>query len=335
MDKKRWKSAKLRVPHRVVALAYPNLCLFEFGIAAELFGLSRPEIATPWYAFQVAGVTKSARTAIGNLQVGAQGGLDLLENADTIIVPGWSGPEVLPGKALKAAVQRADARGARFLSICSGAFLLGHCGLLDGRDAATHWRYEALFTQLFPKAHLVHDALYVESDRIITSAGSAAGIDASLHIIRQDHGSRIANQVAQRLVMLPHRQGDARQYVPAAVVERKHDRFDGIFDWARANLQRPITVDDMASVAAMSARNFHRRFSETVGVTPATWILEERLRHARTLLEESNGGLGEIAEQCGFASVETFRSAFRRRIGISPSAYRGNFGQIAPATTPL
>lgn len=325
MDTYRWKNAKSKAAHRVVALAYPDLCLFEFGIAAELFGLSRPELSVPWYTFRVAGTTRRLPAAIGHLHVHADGGLDLLDDAQTIVVPGWSGPDVTPKPALKNALIRAHERGARFLTICSGAFLLGHCGLLDNADATTHWRYETRFQELFPRTRLVRDALYVESGQIITSAGSAAGIDAGLHLIRQDHGTRIANQVAQRLVMLPHRQGDARQYIPSVVPERRHDRFEAVFDWARQRLDRPISVTEMADMAAMSVRNFHRRFQDTVGMTPAAWLLEERLRVAREQLETSGRSLGDVAEAAGFPSLETFRSAFRRRVGVSPSAYRNHF----------
>lgn len=329
MDRNRWKNANPTTAHRVVALAYPDLCLFEFGIAAELFGLSRPELSMPWYAFRVAGTSRRLHAAVGNLHVQTDGGLVLLDDAQTIVIPGWSGPDVIPSRPLKNALIRAHERGARFLTICSGAFLLGHCGLLDGAEATTHWRHEARFQELFPRTRLVRDALYVESGQIVTSAGSAAGIDAGLHLIRQDHGTRIANQVAQRLVMPPHRQGDARQYVPSAVQARRHDRFDAVFDWARDRLDRSISVAELADKAAMSIRNFHRRFQDTVGMTPAAWLLEERLRVAREHLEASGRPLNEVAEAAGFPSLETFRSAFRRRVGVSPSAYRNHFRGLA------
>lgn len=326
MDNDRLNTASKRAAHRVVVLAYPGLCLFEFGIAAELFGLARPEIEQPWYAYRVAGVAKQVKAAIGGVHVQVDGGIELLSRAQTIVIPGWSGPDVRPSPELKAALRRAHARGVRMLTICSGAFLLGHCGLLDGQPAATHWRYEETFRRLFPEAHLVHDALYVEAGNIITSAGSAAGIDAGLHVIRQDFGTAIANQVAQRLVMPPHREGGQRQYIPAPVPARRRDRFDGVLDWARARINKPMSTEDMAAFALMSARSFHRRFSETVGQTPAVWLIDERLRHARSLLEAGRHSLLEVAEASGFASMETFRAAFRRRLGVSPSAYRASFG---------
>ena len=313
-------------PHHVVALAYPNLCLFEFGIATELFGLSRPELDVPWYRFDVAMTAARVRSGIGALRLAADGGLELLHSADTIVVPGWSGPEVQPSIALRAALCGAHARGARLMSICSGAFLLGHCGLLDGRRATTHWRYEARFRACFPGSRLLPDALYVEDDRIITSAGSAAGIDAGLHLIRSDFGRAVANRVAQRLVMLPHREGGQQQFVAGPVPRRRDDPFERVFDWARQRLGSEIGVADLARAAAMSERNFHRRFRQSSGLTPANWLRQERVRAAQALLEEGRVDLDRIAEACGFHTPEAFRAAFRRSVGVAPSAYRRSFG---------
>lgn len=318
-----------KTPPRVVALAYPNLCLFEFGIAAELFGLPRPELDMPWYRFGVAMTARKVRSGIGGLQVAADGGLALLRQAHTIVVPGWSGPEVRPGAALKAALREAHARGARLLSICSGAFLLGHCGLLDGRRATTHWRYAQQFRAYFPASTLVDDALYVEDGRIVTSAGSAAGIDAGLHLIRSDFGTAVANRVAQRLVMLPHREGGQRQFVASPVATPRTHPFDGVFDWARQHLHAGIGAADLARAAAMSERNFYRRFKAALGTTPAQWLQRERVRAAKALLEDGRLPLGRVAEACGFDSLEAFRAAFRRHVGVAPSAYRSGFGQAA------
>ncbi|MFT4248852.1 MAG: transcriptional regulator FtrA [Pseudomonas sp.] len=316
-------------PHHVVALAYPDLCLFEFGIAAELFGLPRPELDVAWYRFGVAMTARRVRSGIGGLRVAADGGLALLRGADTIVVPGWSGPQVRPSAALRDALCGAHARGARLLSICSGAFLLGHCGLLDGRRATTHWRYEARFRECFPASTLVPDALYVEDGRIVTSAGSAAGIDAGLHLIRSDFGTAVANRVAQRLVMLPHREGGQRQFVAGPVPRRRDDPFERVFDWARQRLSSGIGVADLARAAAMSERNFHRRFRQSVGATPADWLRQERVRAAQALLEEGRVALGRVAEACGFQSQEAFRAAFRRGVGVAPSAYRRSFGKVS------
>lgn len=329
MDEERLISAKHPAGHLVVALAYPQLCLFEFGIASELFGLARPELGVPWYDFSVVATDKSFTTAVGGLRVALETELDTLDGAGTIVIPGWTGPRFLPSRQLKAAMVEADRRGARFLSICSGAFLLGHCGLLDGRAAATHWRYESEFRELFPDVDLKTDELYVQSGNVLTSAGSSAGIDAGLHLIRSDYGTVVANRVAQRLVMQPHRAGGQRQFVAEPVPKRRHDLFDAVFDWARARLDKPISSKEMATAAAMSERNFHRRFRGALGTTPAAWLLAERIGMARALLEQGEASLDRVAERCGFASVETFRAAFRREMGVSASSYRLSFG--APA----
>ncbi len=329
MDSERLIPAKHQAPHSVVALAYPQLCLFEFGIASELFGLARPELGVPWYDFRVVATDQSLTTAVGGLRVAAEAELGALEGAGTIVVPGWTGPRVLPSPELKAVLVEADRRGARFLSICSGAFLLGHCGLLKGRAAATHWRYEPEFRDLFPDVDLRTDELYVQSGNVLTSAGSSAGIDAGLHLIRSDYGTVVANCVAQRLVMQPHRAGGQRQFVASPVPERRHDLFDAVFDWARERLDQPISSKQMASAAAMSERNFHRRFRSALGTTPAVWLLRERIGRARILLEHGEASLDRVAEKCGFASVETFRAAFRREMGVSASAYRLSFGASA------
>jgi len=329
MDEQRSFPAKTKASPYVVALAYPNLCLFEFGIAAELFGLQRPELDRPWYRFGVAMTARKVHSGIGGLRVAADGGLELLRKAHTIVVPGWSGPAVLPGAALKAALCAAHARGARLLSICSGAFLLGHCGLLDGRRATTHWRYAQQFQDCFPASTLVCDALYVEDGRIVTSAGSAAGIDAGLHLIRSDFGTAVANRVAQRLVMLPHREGGQRQFVASPVAAPRSHPFDSVFDWARQQLHTGIGAADLARAAAMSERNFYRRFKAAIGTTPAHWLQQERMRAAKALLEDGRLDLERVAAACGFETLEAFRAAFRRQVGVAPSVYRSGFGPVA------
>jgi AraC family transcriptional activator FtrA len=313
-------------PGMVAALAYDGLCLFEFAIAAELFGLPRPELDRPWYGFRAVPVDARVRTGIGGWRLQAGGGLASLADAHTIVVPGWKGVDVLPSPALRRALLQAHRRGARLLSICSGAFLLGHCGLLDGRRATTHWRYEARFRDAFPRTRFVPDVLYVDEGQVITSAGSAAGIDAGLHLIRRDHGAAVANQVARRLVLPAPREGGQRQFVPGPVQARVQGRFDAVFDWARERLHAPLQAADLARAAAMSERNFYRRFQAATGTTPSEWLLQARITRACELLETGDLPLERVADAVGFSSADTFRSAFRRRIGVSPSAYRRSFG---------
>lgn len=207
----------IATPPLVVALAYDGLCTFEFGVAVEVFGLSRPELGPDWYRFAVAALDAGPLRAVGGIRVEADGGLDLLDQADIIIIPGWRGArEPVPGDLI-AALHRADKRGTRVLSICSGAFVLAAAGLLNGRRATTHWRYAATLVELYPDIRVMPDVLYVDEGNILTSAGSAAGIDLCLHLVRRDFGSEAANSVARRLVVQPHREGGQAQFIEAPV----------------------------------------------------------------------------------------------------------------------
>lgn len=312
-------------PRLVAALAYDGLCLFEFAIAAEIFGLPRPEIGQNWYRFMPVAAERGIRSGIGHLALRQASGLQALSQAHTVIVPGWKGVDAFPSDELRDALISARDAGARILSICSGAFLLGHCGLLDGKKAVTHWRYEEAFRARFPAARLVSDVLYVDEGNIVTSAGSAAGIDACLHLVRNDFGAFVANQVAKRLVLPSHRDGGRRQFVPRPVPPRNYAKFNEVFDWARQRLGSGITAADMARAAAMSERNFYRRFGETTGKTPADWLREERISCARELLEKTDLSLDRIAQKLGIGSTETFRALFRRSVGVPPGSYRRRF----------
>lgn len=326
MKRDRLKPAK-PVPGLVAVLAYDGLCLFEFGIASELFGLPRPELEVPWYSFAVVSAERRIRTGVGGLSLGTAGVLELLGTARTIVIPGWKGADALPSPRLRQALVDASARGARLMTICSGAFLLAHCGLLDGRRATTHWRHAEAFAARFPQVELVPDVLYVEDGNLITSAGSAAGIDAGLHLIRKDFGARLANRVAQRLVVPPQREGGQRQFIPSAVPAQPGGRFERVFGWSRRRLTQPITAADMARVAAMSERNFFRRFKQSTGTSPSQWLQSERIGLAREMLEtRPDWALERVSQACGFASLETFRIAFRRVVGVAPSRYRERFG---------
>lgn len=213
-----------RDPNRlVVALAYDGLCTFEFGVAVEVFGLARPEMGEDWYRFAVAAVDDGEMRATGGVRFTADGGLELVEQAGTIIVPGWRGMDAPVPDALCAALQRAHAKGARLLSICSGVFVLAASGLLDGKRATTHWRYTEALKERYPAITVLPDVLYVDEGTVLTSAGSAAGIDLCLHLIRRDFGTKAANMVARRLVVPPHRDGGQAQFIDKAVPEL-HER---------------------------------------------------------------------------------------------------------------
>jgi AraC family transcriptional activator FtrA len=235
---------------------------------------------------------------------------------------------------LVAALRRASDRGARLLSICSGAFLLAAAGLLDGKRATTHWLYADDFKRLFPGVVFEDDVLYVDEGQIITSAGSAAGIDACLHLVRRDFGASVANTVARRMVIPPHREGGQAQYVEAPVALRPGRTISGALDYARQRLDRPIEIRELVARAAMSERTFLRRFKDSVGMTPNTWLQRERMARARDLLETTAMTHADIAGQCGYDSPETFRVAFRRIVGVSPGAYRARFAQRAGPQAP-
>lgn len=315
-----------RDPLAVAILAYDGLCTFEFGIAVEIFGLPRPEFDFPWYRHRIVAVDPGPLRAMGGFQVMADGGVEALDSAGTLIVPGWRDRAEAPSAELVQALRKAHAEGARLLSICSGVFVLAASGLLDGLRATTHWRYAAELAARFPAIEVDAQVLYVDAGQVITSAGSAAGIDACLHLVARDFGAQVANNVARRLVMSPQRGGGQAQFIPAPVASAPRHDLAGLLDWARQRLERPITVGELASRVAMSERTFLRRFSEATGMTPKAWLQHERMVRARELLESSTDSIERIAEHCGFGTVESFRNAFRGAAGVAPSTYRERFG---------
>lgn len=313
-------------PGLVAILAYDGLCTFEFGIAVEIFGLPRPEFDFPWYRHCIVGLDDGPMRAMGGIQVLADAGLERLAEARTIVIPGWRDCTEVPPERLLAALRDAHARGARLVSICSGVFVLAASGLLDGQRATTHWHYTDELAQRFPAIEVDPDVLYVDAGPLITSAGSAAGIDACLHLIARDFGTQVANTVARRLVMSPQRAGGQAQFIPAPVAQAPRNDLSGLMQWARQHLHEPLEVSQLARRVAMSERTFLRRFSEATGMTPKAWLQHERLARARELLESTADGSERIAELCGYRSVESFRVAFRNAVGLPPSAYRERFG---------
>lgn len=317
-----------------VVLAYDGLCTFEFGVAVEVFGLPRPELGPNWYRFAVAALDAGPLHAMGGIRVEADGGLDLLDQANIIVIPGWRGAREPVPERLVSALRRTDARGARILSICSGAFVLAAAGLLNGRRATTHWRYASTLADLYPDIQLVPDVLYVDEGNILTSAGSAAGIDLCLHLVRRDFGPEAANSVARRLVVQPHREGGQAQFIEAPVpTAREGSRLAPLLDHLRETLAEDHSLSSMASRAGMSLRTFLRRFQAMTGNTPGEWLLMERLTRSRDLLERSSLPVEEVATLTGFGSAATLRHHFRQRLGLSPASYRARFRQL-PASEP-
>lgn len=317
--------------HLVVALAYDQLCTFEFGCVVELFALERPELGTDWYQFSVCATDPGVIRAAGGITVCAPFDLDLIDRAGTIVVPGWRDPGETPPAALLDKIRAAHARGARLCSICSGVFVLAAAGVLDGRRATTHWRYAQLLAQRFPHIDVDADALYIDEGQVITSAGSAAGLDMLLHLVRRDHGARTCNLVAQRLVAAPHREGGQAQFVPRPMPRDEAGRLSRLIDWLRAHPAEPHTVAAMAQRASMSPRTLQRQFQEATGMGPVEWLVRERVAIARDLLETSDAPLAHVAELAGFGSEESLRKHFRRVVATSPGAYRQRFRGSASA----
>ena len=318
------------MPNRlVVALAYDGLCTFEFGIAIEVFGLPRPEMGPDWYRFAVCAVDRGPMRAVGGFQVVADGGLELLEDAGTIIIPGWRGAQAAPiPPALIESLRRAHGRGVRLMSICSGVFVLAAAGLLTGRRATTHWHHVERLSAAYPEIRVEPDVLYVDEGSVLTSAGSAAGIDLCLHVVRRDFGAEVANRLARRLVVPPHREGGQAQFIERPMPPaREGIRLGPLFDRMRTRLAEEQTVADLAAETGMSVRTFLRRFKAATGVPPGEWLLAERLLRARDLLETTPHSVEDIAVASGFGSSATLRHHFRTRLATSPAAYRARFSR--------
>lgn len=321
--------------HDVAVYAFDGMAPFELGVAVEVFGLARPELsgllAAPWYGLKVcADRPGTALDAVGGFAMVARHGLDELAAADTVIVPGVPnafGGEVSPG--LVAALRTAHERGARIVSICSGAFALAAAGLLDGRRATTHWRYADLLQQRYPTVEVDPDVLYVDNGDVLTSAGSAAGIDLCLHLVRRDHGAKVANTVARRFVVPPHRDGGQAQFIEAAIlpVDEEDDGIARSMQYAMDHLASPLTVSALAGAARMSDRSYLRHFTARNGTSPMRWVITQRIAASLPLLESPEGTVEEIAAAVGFESAATFRHHFGRVMRTSPTAYRRGFGR--------
>ncbi|MBD8685612.1 MULTISPECIES: transcriptional regulator FtrA [unclassified Rhizobium] len=318
----------------VVALAYDGLCTFEFGVAVEIFGLARPEMGDDWYRFAVAGIDDGEMRATGGVRFLVDGGLELIEQAGTIIVPGWRGIHEPVPEALCVALRKAHENGTRLLSLCSGVFVLAAAGLLDGRQATTHWRYTDALKAQFGEIEVLPDVLYVDGGTVLTAAGSAAGIDLCLHLVRRDFGSKAANMVARRLVVVPHRDGGQAQFIDKPVPEtHEKARLGPLLDAVQADLCQDYTVAKLAQMAGMSSRTLLRRFEAATGMTPARWLLLQRLSKAKDLLEGSKMGIEDVAQTSGLGSAANLRHHFRQQFSITPVAYRARFG--TKSLTPL
>lgn len=318
------------VGHRVAVLAYEGLNTFDFGIAVGLFGLRLPK-SDHWYSVSACGLGKSPLPALGGVLVMPRRGLACMQQADTIVIPGWCNPDIPPPPGLVRMLRMAHQRGARLVSICSGAFVLAAAGLLNGRRAATHWKLSDRLSKRYPQIKVESDVLYVDEEDILTSAGGAAGIDLCLHIIRKDFGTVAANNVARHLMVSPHREGGQAQFIDKPVGERAHPWLAHLLEWSECNLHSDITIRRLAVEASVSRRTLSRRFVEATGLSPHRWITSLRLRRGKDLLETTSLSIEEIAEQCGFQSGALLRHHFREQVKISPRTYRNQFRQTQEA----
>jgi transcriptional regulator GlxA family with amidase domain len=305
--------------HRVVALIVNEVVAFDLAIPAQVFGREPDH-----YAWAVCAPEAGLVPTETGFDVVVPHGLEALERADTVVVPGigdraWP----LPAAALDA-LRAAAGRGARVASICTGAFVLAAAGLLDGRRATTHWSYAALLAREFPRVTVDPDVLYVDDGDVLTSAGVGAGVDLCLHMVRRDFGPRAANAVARRMVVAAHRDGGQSQYV-----ERPLPAADGGLAatraWMEERLAEPLTVEEMARHAGYSERSFARRFRAETGTTPLQWLIGRRVAEAQRLLEGTDAGVEEVAAGCGFGGAVALRQHFGRVVGTSPTAYRRTF----------
>ncbi|HSK94838.1 MAG TPA: transcriptional regulator FtrA [Candidatus Angelobacter sp.] len=317
----------------VVALIGDGVLTFDFACACEVFGYDRSDIVSPWYRFLVASQDPPPiRTSTGFV-MSPDRGLEALEEADTVVVPGWADDLRPPKPETISALRAAYDRGARIMSVCIGAFVLAEAGLLDGRRVTTHWRFADRLRQRFPSVEVDPDVLYIDDGQVLTSAGTAAGIDLSLHVVRLDYGADIANQVARRIVMPPHRDGGQAQYIEAPLpTDDDGDPLHRLLSWIVEHLDQELAIEDLARRAVVSPRTLMRRFKAVTGTTPLDWILRQRIQLAQRLLESTDLPIEIIAERAGFGSAVTMRHHFAQRVHTSPQAYRRTFrGATVPA----
>ncbi|WP_436772497.1 helix-turn-helix domain-containing protein [Yinghuangia sp. YIM S09857] len=311
----------------VVTVAVPGVHPFELGVACEVFGIDRSDHGLPVYDFAVATPEPGGVPTASGFSILVEHGLERIAAADLVVVPasGVRAEDDPESEGLLGALREAVDRGARVLSMCSGAFMLGAAGLLDGRDCTTHWMYAELLARRHPAARVRPDVLYIEDRGVVTGAGTAAGIDACLHIVRQENGSRVANTIARRMVVPPHRDGGQAQYVARPLASPECSQMQATLDWLQDNLANDVTIEQMAAYARMSQRTFARKFQQETGTTPYEWLVAQRVLAAQELLEETAMTVDSVAARTGFGSAATLRHHFLKRRGATPQAYRRLF----------
>ena len=315
----------------VAVLALDDVAPFELGVVAEVFGTDRTADGFPGYRFDVCTADGRPVRSRSGFLITPTADLTPVEDADLVAVPAHHEEASVPEPAL-AALRRAADRGAWLLSVCAGAYVLGEAGLLDGRDCTTHWRYVDDLQRRFPAARVRCNSLYVQDGRLLTSAGTAAGIDACLHLVRQEHGSATATRLARRMVVPPHRDGGQSQYVEAPIPKAPEaPTLEPVLEWLMGHLDRTVSVDELARRAGMAPRTFARRFRAETGTTPHDWLTNQRVLLARRLLEETRLSVEAVAGQAGFGDAAALRHHFTRRVGTTPQAYRTTFRERVEA----
>jgi len=311
--------------HRVVTVLSPGANPFDFAVSCEVFGVRRPELGVEWYDHRLAGVVRPL-VVNGGWTLDPPFGLEALDDADTVIVPACPHE---PPRAMVDALRAAYGRGARMVSFCGGAFALAAAGILDGRAATTHWMDTDDLARRFPKVLVEPDVLYIDEGQVLTSAGTASGIDLALHIVRLDYGPEIANQVARRMVTAAHRDGGQSQFAFTPVpVSGFGNALGSVMDWMFEHLDEPITVGQLAGLAAMSPRTMARRFVEATGTTPVRWLTHQRILRAQDLLQATTLPVEVIASRVGFGTAVNLRQHFRRETSTTPGAYRQRVRQL-------
>lgn len=307
---------------RVVVVVYDRLSVFEFGITVEVFGLARPEFDRDWYRFQVCSAEGQQISAAG-VGLKVETSLDALDEADIIVLPGWRAPYTDVPASLLTRLREAHQRGVRIVAICGGAYVLAAAGLLKGKSATTHWQFVEDFCTLYPDVEMQEAPLFCKDDTLYTSAGSAAGIDLCLEIVREDFGQEKANSVAKRLVVPPPRSGAQNQQAAQPVLpQSKHHRIAGILDALRADLAAGHTIESVASLVGLTPRTFMRHFQKMTGSSFGEWLALQRIERAKTLLSDTDLSIDLIADACGYASASSLRRLFTEIEGCNPSSYR-------------
>jgi len=307
---------------KIAILTYNHAALFELSCAVELFALPRPDFDN-WYDCEVVSLDQGPHQSTGGLTIQSKH-IASLEDYDTLVIPSWPTDISRIKGEFARQIKQFHTDGKCILSFCSGAFLLASLGLLDGRKATTHWRYSEKFKTRFPKINYVGDVLYVYDGNIGCSAGSATAIDLCLEVIRQDHGNHVANRVARRLVMSPHRQGGQAQFVESPVL-KTGDQFSQSLEWAQLNIQQSLNIDKLAERANMSRRTFDRKFRAAHNLTAKEWLTLQRIDLAKEILEQETASIEHVADRVGFENATTMRHHFRKKLGISPRQYRDQF----------